>query len=147
MQWRVIPSSPNYEASDEGQIRNRTTGYVLKPYYSKRTGYAEYGPRVGKRGHQLVAEAFGLGDGEHVRHLDGNPANNRVDNLVPGTAAENNQDLLRHGRHGMASKTHCPAGHPYDEENTYINARGGRICRACRRAAQRSYRSRQTSAP
>lgn len=26
----------------------------------------------------------------------------------------------------------CPAGHPYDEENTYIDCRGQRVCRACR---------------
>lgn len=29
-----------------------------------------------------------------------------------------------------AVKTHCPKGHPYDDENTYVN-RGKRICRAC----------------
>lgn len=27
--------------------------------------------------------------------------------------------------------THCPRGHAYDEANTYINAKGKRICRAC----------------
>jgi hypothetical protein len=27
--------------------------------------------------------------------------------------------------------THCPAGHPYDEENTYFDARGHRKCIAC----------------
>ena len=30
-----------------------------------------------------------------------------------------------------ALKTHCPQGHPYDEENTYINPKGQRICREC----------------
>jgi hypothetical protein len=31
------------------------------------------------------------------------------------------------------SKTHCPHGHAYTPENTYINARtGARHCRACR---------------
>lgn len=28
-------------------------------------------------------------------------------------------------------KTHCPAGHPYDEKNTRISRKGGRVCRAC----------------
>lgn len=28
-------------------------------------------------------------------------------------------------------KTHCPAGHPYDEQNTYRTAKGHRRCRAC----------------
>lgn len=32
-----------------------------------------------------------------------------------------------------ANKTHCPAGHPYDEANTYRppGAPGSRMCRAC----------------
>jgi hypothetical protein len=35
-------------------------------------------------------------------------------------------------------KTHCPYGHPYDEENTYHNPnRNNRVCRTCR-AARRS---------
>ena len=29
--------------------------------------------------------------------------------------------------------THCPAGHPYDDENTRQMPRGGRKCRACHR--------------
>jgi hypothetical protein len=36
------------------------------------------------------------------------------------------------------SKTHCPAGHPYDQENTYIPSRGGRQCRACHRERARA---------
>lgn len=32
-----------------------------------------------------------------------------------------------------AAKTHCPKGHEYDEDNTYISKRGERKCRACRR--------------
>lgn len=27
--------------------------------------------------------------------------------------------------------THCPRGHAYDKANTYLNAKGKRICRAC----------------
>ena len=32
----------------------------------------------------------------------------------------------------MRSKTHCPYGHEYTPENTYLN-KGRRVCRACRR--------------
>jgi len=32
-----------------------------------------------------------------------------------------------------AKKTHCPQGHPYDEENTYVYPSGGRKCRICHR--------------
>lgn len=37
--------------------------------------------------------------------------------------------------------THCQRGHPYDEENTYVNpATGHRACRACKRlGARRRY--------
>lgn len=31
-------------------------------------------------------------------------------------------------------KTHCPQGHPYDEQNTYRSPQGRRHCRACGRA-------------
>ena len=39
---------------------------------------------------------------------------------------------LRYGARNR-SKTHCPQGHPYDEENTYTTSRGTRACKACRR--------------
>lgn len=29
-------------------------------------------------------------------------------------------------------KTHCPKGHPYDEENTYVTPSGSRQCRRCK---------------
>ena len=44
---------------------------------------------------------------------------------------------------GEADRTHCPSGHPYDEENTY-HYRGLRYCRACRkRHQQAAYRKRR----
>ncbi|MEU5322933.1 HNH endonuclease signature motif containing protein [Streptomyces sp. NPDC021056] len=37
-----------------------------------------------------------------------------------------------------ALKTHCPQGHPYSVENTYIHPRNSaRICRACARERDR----------
>ena len=32
-----------------------------------------------------------------------------------------------------AMKDRCPHGHPYDSANTYVNPRGWRLCRTCRR--------------
>ena len=56
--------------------------------------------------------------------------------LVVRTAVEN----WREGRLGIpsirAALTHCPAGHPYDEANTYIY-RGWRQCRACHAQRER----------
>jgi hypothetical protein len=52
--------------------------------------------------HRLVLEAF-VGpcpDGMECRHLDGNPSNNRLDNLAWGTHSENERDKVRHGTSG-----------------------------------------------
>lgn len=38
-----------------------------------------------------------------------------------------------------ARATHCPQGHPYDEQNTRVSKRGGRDCRACKREKMRPY--------
>jgi hypothetical protein len=45
------------------------------------------------------------------------------------------------GRHARA--THCPAGHPYDEANTYVDPRGKRQCRQCQRASDAAVRARE----
>lgn len=56
------------------------------------------------------------------------------DHLEPVTFVENVK-RGEAGRHGFNSrKTHCPAGHPYDEANTHISRAGKRQCRACSRA-------------
>lgn len=55
------------------------------------------------------------------------------EHLEPVTPSEN---LLRGIGVGQANafKTHCPAGHPYTEDNTYDSpSKLNRLCRACRR--------------
>lgn len=42
-------------------------------------------------------------------------------------------------RSANAEKTHCPYGHPYDAENTYLVGRT-RHCRACKAARQDAVR-------
>ena len=61
--------------------------------------------------------------------------------LEPVTRREN----LRRGVQGkgadrLRAKTHCPAGHPYDAENTWHN-RGHRYCRECRRQKARVWKA------
>lgn len=52
-----------------------------------------------------------------------------------------------------ARKTHCPQGHPYDLENTYVMPRskslpnGGRACRKCRHTAYLKYTAKQKGIP
>lgn len=40
------------------------------------------------------------------RHLDGNPANNRPENLRWGTAQENSDDMIRHGTRMYGESNH-----------------------------------------
>ena len=64
--------------------------------------------------------------------------------LEPVTHTEN----VRRGESFSAinmGKTHCPAGHTYDAENTYVTPNGKRNCRTCHRAACRAYRARQAT--
>lgn len=60
----------------------------------------------------------------------------RPDHLEPVSAREN---LMRGETRAAANavKTHCPQGHPYDEENTYRDKRGRRSCNICRREASK----------
>lgn len=39
----------------------------------------------------------------------------------------------------------CPAGHPYNTANTYINPLGRKVCRICRRASQERYERRRAA--
>lgn len=32
-------------------------------------------------------------------------------------------------------KTHCPKGHPYSGANLYVNPKGHRVCRTCKKAS------------
>jgi len=44
----------------------------------------------------------------------------------------------------QSDRTHCPQGHPYDDENTYLH-NGRRHCRACSRQRDRARRAIKTS--
>ena len=66
-------------------------------------------------------------------HACDNPKCFNPHHLTKGTQAENIKDMDQKGRRVSASSgiTHCPRGHPYDEENTIIYRDGKRRCRAC----------------
>jgi hypothetical protein len=109
--WRPVKGFPDYEISNDGRARRvtggmgATPGRELKPIVSH-NGYHRFAlVRGGKvkvrQAHRLVAQAF-IGDppfkGALVLHWDGNPVNNRVENLRWGTQKENCADRDRHGR-------------------------------------------------
>lgn len=88
--------------------------------------------------HRLVLQAF-LGpcpEGMEGCHNDGDPSNNRLDNLRWDTRSENMLDKRIHGTHNMGRRTHCPRGHALSGANLKPSrlARGVRDCLACSRA-------------
>ena len=60
--------------------------------------------------------------------------------LIPSTRRENTLRSTLTGPGINSRKTHCPAGHPYDEENTRVRKRGSRECRTCDRLRARKVR-------
>ena len=87
--WKDIANADNYEVSNYGHIRNKTTQYILKPRQCK-TGYYQVSIRLNGTDkfknqyiHRLVAESWLPNpDGKpSVNHKDGDKSNNCVDNL------------------------------------------------------------------
>lgn len=81
-----------------------------------------------------------------LHRCDNAPCQNPI-HLWLGTKADNSRDMVSKGRHTSRQKTQCPAGHLYDAANTYVDPRGLRYCRACRRirALAAYHRSRQAA--
>jgi len=126
--WKGIEGYPYYEVSNRGRVRSLSrrvlcgggmrsvVGRILKTKKTK-YGYPELNLCKDKDGrlptflvHRLVLDAFRgpKPDPRMVcRHLDGDPTNNRLANLVWGTYKENMADKKRHGRHGT---TYSAAG-------------------------------------
>lgn len=147
-EWRpVVGHEGAYEISNWGRIKSTGRGgYHLKLVLQKQRGYYAVSlpgtPRADI--HVLVAAAF-IGprpDGHYVCHNDGNPLNNHVDNLRYDTPAGNARDKRIHGTEYQANKTHCPQGHPYSPDNTYMYG-NRRNCRVCARERDAAYRARR----
>ena len=163
-QWLPIPGYEGfYEVSNLGRVRSldRTVrnrndtvqpkrGMVLKISKSNRCAYMTVGlTRDNKHRrffvHRLVLMAF-VGpcpEGMEACHNNGVADDNRISNLRWDTPSENIRDLVRHGTHPHASKTHCIRGHLFDVGNTYLKTDGSRECRACRAVNQARYRARR----
>lgn len=112
-EWLPIPRLWGlYEVSNWGRVRSMRYGRVLimRQQANKISGHLtvclpprDGEPRTSRNNkhthvHRLVMEAFvGPREGKQVvRHLDGNPANNRLENLTYGSTSENWADFRRH---------------------------------------------------
>lgn len=115
---------------------NETTGCWEWQRTIDRDGYAMYGSSLQptRMAHRLAYLSLvgPIPEGLHLDHLCRvrncvNPAH-----LEPVTTYENS----RRGNSWLwlRARTHCPKGHPYDQENTSINSYGWRRCRACTKA-------------
>ena len=93
MQWKAIDTDSEYEVSDTGLIRKV---HMMK-LYTDRDGYkklsiTEKGKSRTVSIHRLILHAFDPRPNEdelEVHHIDGNPANNELNNLMWVTHEEN----------------------------------------------------------
>lgn len=102
--WLPIKNFPNYDASDEGRIRNHKTGKIVKQFknykgymqVSLRKGDKMYTCRVGR----LIADTFcgGISPNEDVMYLDGDKENTAPYNLKIGSRKESINRAIKDGR-------------------------------------------------
>lgn len=97
-----------------------------------------------RSGHRLIYQMLigPISDGLQIDHLCRVPACVNPDHLEPVTPTENS----RRGRHGVLL-THCPQGHPYDEDNTKHHPNGRwRDCKECINRRSREWKRRNRMA-
>jgi hypothetical protein len=137
METWLLASDDQYEVSNHGRIRSLRSGQVLKPWPVTKGYLAVEFWRDNKKSrvfiHRQVAQIFlGPAEGQEVRHLNGNPQDNRLENLAYGTRQQNALDMVRHGTQWQQKKTHCPRGHLLAEPN--LGREKHRTCLSCRQA-------------
>lgn len=105
MEWKST-TIEGYLVSDYGQVKNEQTDKILSQFKNNKGYYLVNIKDKKYLIHRLVAEAF-LKKPDHcniVEHLDDNPANNRVDNLMWSTQKIN---LNRPGRVKKMQEYYC----------------------------------------
>ena len=100
--WKPFPTDPRYHVSNMGRVTGATD--VLLKVKIINDGYQSFkywndGKLVDVKVCRAVMQTFvgALPKGKVTRHLNGNPADNRLLNLVYGTQKQNVADSVRHG--------------------------------------------------
>ncbi len=119
VEFRQVPNYPGYAVSRCGRVasskpkrgRGPSTGWNVLSGWRRRDGYLSVslcggGNKVSRFVHRLVLMAW-VGpcpDGMECRHLNGDPADNRMENLAWGTKQENQADRVRHNTDNRGSR-------------------------------------------
>jgi len=144
---------PRYASDTERVLRNvtvRSDGcwqwlrHICDGGYGRLTANG----RQGYKAHRFSYEAFvgPIPDGLAIDHLCRNRECVNPEHLEPVTWAENTRRSPITQQFVNSAKTHCPQGHPYDDENTYVAPDGKRGCRACRTEADRRHKAKRRAA-
>ena len=109
------------------------------------TGYGQINRnRIVRNPHRIVYEMLvgEIPEGKQLDHLCRNRLCVNPKHLEPVTPKEN---LLRSPLTVPSinkAKTHCPSGHPYDENNTQTQKDGSRKCKVCSYKRKKAWRKR-----
>lgn len=102
--WKDIEGFSNYQISNFGRVKNKTTNTIKAVDVNPRDGYAytdlyKNNIRYKRKVHRLVAQAFcdAVDLSLEVNHLDGDKTNNRFDNLEWCTRSENMKHAHKNG--------------------------------------------------
>lgn len=147
--WKDVPGYEGvYQVSDQGRVKSQrrfgTTGGVLTPRVKADSGHlrvalCQNGKVKDFLIHRLVLFAF-VGfpaPGLEGCHNNGDPADNRLENLRWDTSKANSADIFLHGRttNPWAGRTHCSRGHELSSDNVYTSPKHPtrRTCKACQK--------------
>lgn len=94
--WATVPGFPHYKANRFGMIQRVDTGNILKPFTRRGTStqYVRLYTTPGEAREKSVASVVWAAfykrwpTGSYVCHLDGDIANNKLDNLFLGSRAD-----------------------------------------------------------